>query len=75
MQKDLTISVIVPWYKDKGGKGMNVRTLICLLYVAGKFFAGVLVEIICRITEGLVDEEQWGFRFTQEEEMENVCRL
>src|SRR5678815_4221110 len=56
-------AVIVPLYKGKGDKG-NIRNYrgISLLSVIGKIYAGILVERVRRVTEGLIGEEQGAFR-------------
>ena len=55
--------MIVPLYKGYGERKecKNYRG-ISLLYVVGKIYAGILVFIIRRVTGGLVDDEQRGFR-------------
>ena len=43
----------------------NVRTievLISLLSVVGNIYAVILVDRVCRVTEGWIDDEQEGFR-------------
>ena len=56
-------TVIVPLYKGKGErtKCKNYRG-ISLLSVVGKIYAGILVDRVCRVTGGLIDDEQRGFR-------------
>ena len=61
--EDWRSAVIVPLYKGKG-----VRTEcsnysgISLLCVVGKIYAGILVDRVRKVTEGLIDDEQGGFR-------------
>src|SRR5678815_1650706 len=61
--RDWRRAVIVPLYKGKGEKG-NCRNYrgISLLSVVGKVYAGILVERVRRVTEGLISEEQGAFR-------------
>ena len=33
-----------------------------MLSVVSKIYAGVLVDRVCRVTGGLIDDEQGGFR-------------
>ena len=43
---------------------MNVRiidALVCLSLV-GKIYAGTLVDAVCKMTGGLIDDEQGSFR-------------
>ena len=44
-------------------RGLNVRITrgISLLSEAGKIYAGILVDRVHRVTEGLIDDEQGGF--------------
>ena len=53
--------MIVPMYKSKGEKAecKNYRG-ISLISVVGKIYAGILVDIACRVTGGLIDDEQAG---------------
>ena len=53
----------VPLYKGKGEKTecRNYKG-ISLLSMAGKIYAYILVERICRVTGGLIDIEQGDFR-------------
>ena len=55
--------MIVPLYKGKGERNecKNYRG-ISLLSVIGKVYAGILIARVCRITRGLIDVEQRGFR-------------
>ena len=63
VSRDWRRAVIVPLYKGKGDKG-NCRNyrVFSLLSVVGKIYAGVLVERVRRVTEGLIGEEQGAFR-------------
>ena len=55
--------MIVPLYKGKGERNecKNYRG-ISPLNVIGKIYAGILVDRVCRVTGGLIDDEQRGFR-------------
>ena len=55
--------VIVPLHKGKGERSecKNYRG-IRLLNVVGKIYAGILIDRVRRVTGGLIDEEQGGFR-------------
>ena len=61
--EDWRSAVIVPLYKGKGERTefKNYRG-ISLLSVAGKIYAGVIVDRIRRVTGGLIDDEQGDFR-------------
>ena len=61
--EDWRSAVIVPLYKDKGERTecKNYRG-ISLLSVVGKIYAGIIVDRVRRVTEGLIDDEQKGFR-------------
>src|SRR5678815_3305278 len=50
-------------YRGKGDEG-NCRNYrgISLLSIVGKIYAGILVERVRRVTEGLIGEEQGAFR-------------
>ena len=50
-------------YKGKGERTecKNYR-VISLLSVVGKIYAGILVDRVRRMTGGLIDDEQRGFR-------------
>ena len=54
-------AVIVPLYKGKGERTecSNYRG-ISLLSVVRKIYAGILVDRVCKVTEGLLDDEQGG---------------
>ena len=56
-------AVIVPLFKGKGCKDecKNYRG-ISLLSVGGKVYARVLMERVRKITEGMMNDEQGGFR-------------
>ena len=55
--------MIVPLYKGKGEsmECSNYRD-IRLLSTVEKMCAGILVDRVCKVTEGLIDDEQGGFR-------------
>ena len=47
-----------------------------LLSVDGKIYAGILVDRVCRVTRGLIDDKQRGFRAGRVEstrEKNSVC--
>ena len=60
---ELSSAVIVPLYKGKGDRSecSNYRG-ISLLSMVGKIYAGILVDSVRKVTEGLIDDEQGGFR-------------
>ena len=55
--------MIVPVYKVKGERTecKNYRG-VCLITVIGKIYVEILVDRIRRVTGGLTDDEQGGFR-------------
>ena len=55
--------MIVPLYKDKGERTecKNYRG-ISLLSLDEKIYAGILVDRVHRVTWGMIDDEQGGFR-------------
>ena len=55
--------MIVPLYKVKGERTecKNYRG-ISLLSVVGKINEGIVVHRVCRVTGGLIDDEQGAFR-------------
>ena len=61
--KDWRSAVIVPLYKVKGGRNKckNYRG-ISLLSLCGKIYAGILICRVHKVTGGLIDDEQGGFR-------------
>ena len=63
VSKDWRSTVIVPLYKGKGERTecSNYKG-ISLLSVVGKIYIGILVDRIRKVTEGLIDDEQGGFR-------------
>ena len=63
MPKDWRPAVKVPLYKGKGEKTKcrNYRG-ITLSIMVGKMYAVVLVNRVHRVTEGLTDDKQGGFR-------------
>ena len=56
-------AVSVPLYKGKGERKecSNYRG-ISLLNVVGKIYEGILVVRVRKVTEGLIDDKQGGFR-------------
>ena len=54
---------VVPLYKGKGERNeyKNYRS-ISLLSVVGKIYAGIFIDRVCRVTGGLIDNEQGSFR-------------
>ena len=54
--------MIIPLYKGRGERTecSNYRG-ISLLSVVGKIFAGIIVDRVHKVTEGLIDDEQGGF--------------
>ena len=60
---DWRSAVIVPLYKGKGelNECKNYKG-ISLLSVVGKIYSVILVDRVCRVTGGLIDDEQGGFR-------------
>ena len=61
--KDWRYAVLIPLYKGKGDRTecSNYRG-ISLLSVVGIIYVGILVDRICEVTEGLIDDKQGGFR-------------
>ena len=61
--EDWRSAVIVPLYTGKGERTecKNYKG-ISFLSVVGKIFAGILVSRVCRVTGGLIDDEQGSFR-------------
>ena len=57
--KDWRSAVIVPLCKGKGErtKCSNYRG-ISLFSVVGKIYEGILVDRVCKVTEGFIDDEQ-----------------
>ena len=55
--------MIILLYKGKGERSecSNYRG-ISLLSVVGKIYAGILGDRVCKVTEGLIDDEQWWFK-------------
>ena len=56
--EDWRSAMIVPLYKGKGERTecKNYRG-ISLLSVVGKMYAGILVDAVCRVTGGFIDDE------------------
>ena len=61
--RDWQRTIVVPLYKGKGDRGdcKNYRG-ISLLSIPGKVYGSVLIDKIRETTEGMVGEEQCGFR-------------
>ena len=58
VSEDWRSDMIVPQYSINE-RGLNVRTRgICLLSGVRKIYAGILVDRVCRVTGGLIDDEQ-----------------
>ena len=50
-------------YKGKGEKTESKNySSIRLLSVVGKIYSGILLDRVCRVTGGLIEDEQGGFR-------------
>ena len=56
-------AVIVPLHKSKGERNewKNYRG-ISLLSVIGKIYVGIIVDRVRKVTKGLIDDVQGGFR-------------
>ena len=63
LPEDWRSAAIVPLYKGKGEKTecSNYRG-ISLLNVIEKIYAGILLDRVRKVTEGLIDREQGDFR-------------
>ena len=61
--KDWRSAAIAPLYNGKGERNecKNYRG-INLFSVVGKIYAGILIDIVRRVTGGLIDDEEGGFR-------------
>ena len=61
--EDWRSAVIVPLYKGKGEKTecRNYRG-ISLLSVTEEIYEGILIDRVRRVSGGLIDDEQEGFR-------------
>ena len=46
----------------EGGKNAAIIEVLDCLSVVGKIYAGVLVDRVRKVTEGLIDDVQGGFR-------------
>ena len=59
-------TVIVPQYESKGDNTecSNYR-YISSLSVVGKIYAGILVNRVHKLTEGMINDEEWGFIFQE----------
>ena len=64
--EDWRSAVIVPLYKGKGERteSKNYRS-ISLLSLVRKIYVGILVDRVCILTEGLIDDEQGGFQIRE----------
>ena len=63
MPEDWRFAVIVPLYNGKGERTKCKNYIgISLLGVVGKIYASILEDIVRRVTGGLIDDEQGGFR-------------
>ena len=61
--EDWSSAVIVPLYKGRGERTeCSIYKGITLLSVVGKIYAGILVDRVRKVTEGLIDDMQRGFR-------------
>ena len=59
--EDWRSAVIIPLYKGKGERtGCSNYRGISSLSVVGKIYAGILVNRVRKVTEGLIDDEQRG---------------
>ena len=73
--EDWRSAVIVPLYKGKGERTecSNYRG-ISLFSVVGEICAGILVERVRKVTEGLIDDKQGRFTLKQISEKKfSVC--
>ena len=63
VSEDLRSAVIAPLCKGKGEiiECKNYRG-ISLLSMVGRIYAGMLIHRVCRVTVGLIDDEQGSFR-------------
>ena len=52
--------MIVPLYKGKGERSECKNYRGISLSVVGKIYGGILVDRVCRVTGGLIDDEQEG---------------
>ena len=48
--------MIVPLYKGKGERMECSNYRDSLLNIVGKIFAGIIVDRVCKVTEGLTDD-------------------
>ena len=60
MPEDWRSAVIVPLLKGKGERTEYNYRGISLLSVIGKIYAGILVDRVHKVTEGLIENEQGG---------------
>ena len=61
--EDQRSAVIFPLYKGKGERTecINYRG-VSLLSVVGNIYAGILINRVRKVTQGLIDDKQGGFR-------------
>ena len=57
MPIDWIYAVIVPLYKGKGERTKYKNYRGISLSMVGKIYAGILVDRVCTVTGGLVDDE------------------
>ena len=62
MPEDSRSAVIVPLYKDKRERTECNNCRGISLSVIRKLYAGILVSRVWKVTGGLIDDEQRGFR-------------
>ena len=63
MTDDWRSAVVIPLYKGKGEMTECWKYRgVSLLKVFRKIYAGIFADIAHRVTEGLIDDEQGGFR-------------
>ena len=60
--EDWRSAVIVSLYKGKGERTECKNHRGISLSMVGKIYAGILVDRVCRVTRGLIDDAQGGFR-------------
>ena len=61
--EDWRFAVIVPLFRGKGDTNecRNYR-VISLLSIIGRIYVGILMDIVCGVTGGLINDERGGFR-------------
>ena len=61
--EDWRSAVIVPMYRYRGEKTECTNNRgISLLSMVGKIYTRILVDRVCKVTGGLIDDEQRNFR-------------